>query len=116
MKLPNAENAVVPEEKIKYYLLNLRHEEGKGKAKFFIGYGYTLDRWEILKKDLLRHVAEYECIPDELTEYGKKYIIEGHLRAPDGRSYHVRSVWMVYKGKDFPELKTAYPRKEGRRR
>lgn len=68
MKLPNAENAVVPEEKITRYLLDLEHEEGRGKAKFFIGCGYKPEQWEILKEDLLWHAAEYEVISEELTQ------------------------------------------------
>ncbi|MCY4009891.1 MAG: hypothetical protein OXF22_09110 [Anaerolineaceae bacterium] len=116
MKLPNAERAIVPKEKITRYLLNLDHEAGHGKAKFFIRCGYQPEQWEILQEALFRHAAAHEVMDEELTQYGKKYIIEGHLQAPNARSYLVRTVWMIDEDKDFPELKTAYPCEERRRR
>ena len=36
MKLPNREEAIVPEAKITLYLLNTQHPKGRGKAKFFV--------------------------------------------------------------------------------
>ena len=34
MKIPNAKHAIVSDEKIKKYLLNLSHQSGKFKANF----------------------------------------------------------------------------------
>jgi hypothetical protein len=43
MKLPNLENAYVPEAKIVKYLLNLEHKQGgKDKAVFFMRCGLAL--------------------------------------------------------------------------
>ena len=43
MKLPDLENAYVPEAKIVKYLLNLEHVRGgKDKAVFFMRFGFTI--------------------------------------------------------------------------
>jgi hypothetical protein len=43
MRLPNAEFAVVEREKITEYLLNPEHRYGLSKARFFAGFGFTLE-------------------------------------------------------------------------
>jgi hypothetical protein len=48
MKLPNHENAVVPEAKIIKYLLSLDSENGKAKARFFLAFGFTIEEWEVI--------------------------------------------------------------------
>lgn len=45
MKLPNAHLAIVDEETIVDYLLNPAHPDNGGKAKFFLGLGFTVDQW-----------------------------------------------------------------------
>jgi hypothetical protein len=42
MRLPNADDAVVPREKIQDYLLDLGHPIGGGKALFFLSFGFRL--------------------------------------------------------------------------
>jgi hypothetical protein len=50
---------------------------------------------------------------DKVTEtgFGPRYLIEGELRAPDGRTPHVCTVWQLDKGQLAPRLITAYPLK-----
>jgi hypothetical protein len=48
MKLPNVEAAVISEDKITGYLLSTTHRDGRHKAAFFLGFGFTADagrRW-----------------------------------------------------------------------
>ncbi|HWH91799.1 MAG TPA: hypothetical protein VNV64_08385 [Candidatus Binatia bacterium] len=40
MKLPNADAAVVAQEKIRDYLLNAAHPDNGGKAAFFVALGF----------------------------------------------------------------------------
>lgn len=51
MKLPNADDAIVEEQKLTGYLLNPDHP--RGKAGFFLALGYTRDTWPLLRTDLL---------------------------------------------------------------
>ena len=53
MKLPNSENAYVPESKLSDYLLSEKHAVGKAKAKYFRSLGYTVKNVKRLQADLL---------------------------------------------------------------
>jgi hypothetical protein len=43
------------------------------------------------------------------TPFGKKYILEQQLAAPDGRKPRVRAVWFIANGETTPKFVTAYP-------
>jgi len=58
---------------------------------------------------LQAHAEQYEVVRVEDTEFGSRYIVEGPLRAPDGRAPTVRVVWFIEKGDDRPRLVTVYP-------
>ena len=54
MPFPDAEHAIVTEEKVRDYLLNPNHPVGGPKATWFASLGYTTDNWQELVSDLLR--------------------------------------------------------------
>lgn len=114
MKLPNYEDAVVPERKITAYLLSLTHRDGRSKAAFFIRFGFLVDDWELLANALRRHAADHEVVEVEATPFGTSYTVEGPLITPDGRSAQVRVVWFIETGEHIPRLVTAYPWKGAR--
>jgi hypothetical protein len=58
VKLPNLDKVVVPLEKITEYLLS--EENSAGKAVFFIGCGFSVEQWHILKLALLTHATSHE--------------------------------------------------------
>ncbi len=109
MKLPNAELVRVDREKVAEYLLAVDHPDGSSKARFFIGLGYRIERWEILVDALRTHGREHAIVNVVESEFGTRYTVEGELGTPDGRNPRVRTVWMVEKGSDIPRLITAYP-------
>ena len=109
MKLPNAEKAGIPPEKITDYLLSSTHRAGRGKAKYFSNFGFRRDAWETLRTALLNHAVDNEVSKSEESFFGKRYIIEGPLKTPDGRKPTIRTVWFVEKGEDIPRFVTAYP-------
>ncbi len=115
MKLPNAEQAIVAEEKLTRYLLDLSSKSGWGKAKFFLARGFTLENWYVFREALLRHAMEHEVSIREEREDGTIYVLDGEMRMPNGRIDNVRSVWMIDRGKHEPRLISAY-KKERRRR
>lgn len=61
--LPNYEWALVPQAKITAYLLAFNHEDGRGKARFFMHFGFTVEHWEILAEALLAHAATHMKSP-----------------------------------------------------
>jgi hypothetical protein len=112
MRLPNAERAVVEREKIADYLLNPAHPDNGGKAAFFQALGYKRDDWSSLADALRRLAAATEVAKSVETAHGIKYILDGGMEAPGGRTWAVRTIWIVDRGLDTPRLVTAYPREE----
>jgi hypothetical protein len=45
----------------------------------------------------------------EDSPFGRRYIVDGALAAPDGRRPRVRMIWFIETGEDVPHLVTAYP-------
>lgn len=111
-KVPNADAALVAEGKITEYLLNPGHPDGAGKACFFLGLGFPMDQWEVLATALKNLVMNHSLTNELESPHGRKYIVEGALKSPPGKSAWVRSVWIIDEGQDTPRLVTAYPLEE----
>lgn len=109
MKLPNYEQAIVPQKKITQYLLSLTHPDGKSKAKFFLRFGFTKDAWETMAIAFINHASNHELAKIEESPFGIRYVVEGELITPDGRNPEVRSIWFIATGDDIPKLISAYP-------
>lgn len=107
--LPNAESAVIPERKIVSYLLSDAHPDGRGKARFFSMHGFSIDEWQTLAFAFRRHAVENLVFAEVETAFGVRYLVDGKLHAPDGRTPNVRVVWFVERDDDVPRLVTAYP-------
>ena len=111
MKLPLADEAEVPREKIVLYLLNPEHRAGKGKARFFASHGFAADNWEKLADKLRQHARDHEITKEEMTPLGVRFVVEGNMTMPDGGVAGVRAVWFIDPGEQAPRLVTAYPLK-----
>ena len=109
MKLPNAHLALVEQEKITDYLLNSAHRYGASKARFFAGFGFHLEAWEVLAAALREHGQHNEVTRIKRTGFGPRYEVEGLLRVPDNRRPRVRTVWQIDESQSVPRLITAYP-------
>jgi hypothetical protein len=90
-------------------LLFESHADGRGKAGFFLGYGFSVGGWHILAAALRSHALENDVIQSVDTPFGVGYVVEGTLRAPDGRRPAVRVVWFIERGEGTPRFVTAYP-------
>ena len=109
MKLPNAHLALVEQEKVTDYLLNFAHRYGASKARFFAGFGFQPEAWEVLAAALREHGQRNEVTRIKRTGFGPRYEVEGVLRVPDNRRPRVRTVWQIDEGQSVPRLITAYP-------
>ncbi len=109
MKLPSVQLVRVPERKIVDYLLSPTHWEGHSKAVFFTRLGFSRDEWKTLADALVRHAVENEVTQSEETPFGTRYVIEGIISTPSGRSISLRSVWFVEAEGTAPRFVTAYP-------
>lgn len=111
MKLPNSARAVIPSRKITAYLLSFTHIDGKSKAEFFTRFGFRAENWEQLALALMTHAAENEIVTTERSLFGMRYVIEGIMKCPDGRTPEVRSIWFIEDGENVPRFVSAYPLK-----
>jgi hypothetical protein len=109
VKIPNYQNAVISEGKLAGYLLSASHAYGRHKAAFFNRFGFSVDAWEILAQALREHASEHEVLAIEDSPFGRRYIVDGALAAPDGRRPRVRVIWFIETSEDVPHLVTAYP-------
>ena len=112
MKLPNAQLAIVEREKITEYLLNREHADNGGKADFFLALGFSPREWEAMA-EALRQVAMLAEVSRRVeSPHGKKYIVDGEIETPRGKSPKVRTVWIVDTGDSIARLVTAYPHED----
>jgi len=109
MKLPNAEKAQVPEAKITGYLLSFVHEDGRSKAAFFTRFGFSASEWRSLALALITHATNHAVVNVEPSPFGTRYVIEGVIHAPDGRSPEIRSIWFIEREDMKPRFVMVYP-------
>ena len=53
--------------------------------------------------------VQFEVVKSMETTHGHKYILDGRIEAPGGKTAQVRTVWIVDRGLARPRLVTAYP-------
>ena len=108
MKLPNGDRADLGT-KIEDYVLNLRHWEGRHKARVFESVlGITLANREVLRQAILlaaENSDEAEHIGN--NGHGEVYILRFPLETKRGRAT-VLTVWIIRDSEDFPRLITCY--------
>ena len=109
MRLPNSELAIVEKAKIADYLLSETHEDGRGKAKFFLSFGFRSEEPEVLERALLTLAKTNDVASVEPSPHGTKYVVIGPVPSPNGQRPVVRTVWIVDNGQQAPRLITAFP-------
>ena len=112
MKLPNAHRAIVEEAKIVDYLLNPAHPDNGGKAAFFLELGFRREDWQTLAAAFRTMAQNLTVTTSMASAHGQKYIVEGIIETPSGKTSRVRTVWIVDRGLDTPRLVTAYPQED----
>lgn len=109
MKLPNSENALIPREKVRDYLLSRSHLVGRSKAQFFFSLGYSTEHWQRLANDIRQLAVSAQVARTDRTEYGQKYEVRGQVEGPSGRTASIVTAWIVLHGESVPRFVTAYP-------
>jgi hypothetical protein len=92
MQLPNADDLIVPREKVENYLLDLAHPIGGSKARFFRSFGFRREAWNVLADALRKHAQENLVANSISDEDGVTYLIEAPLETPSGRKPRVRAI------------------------
>ena len=107
MKMPNADRAFVDIDKLTQYCLSPSHPRGRHKARMFeSALGITAADADMLR-DALLAAATDDCVPGEVDEYGRRYVIDFEMSGPHGDAT-VRSAWIVRDGEDFPRFVSCY--------
>ena len=108
VRLPNAERAFVDIAKLRDYSLSPQHKEGRHKARVFASaLGLDDSDAEWLGERLEEAAREQDCQLGKKTPYGQRYLLDFGLRRGQ-KAAHLRSVWNVRPGEDFPRLVTCY--------
>lgn len=110
-KLPGVSCAQVEHRKITEYLLNLGHEQGASKARFFLGRGFSLAAWAAFGDALIAQGANNLVTKVTHTDYGVRYQVDCHCPTPDGTNPCIRTVWEIAPDARCPRLLTAHPLK-----
>jgi hypothetical protein len=92
MKLPNAVNAIIEENKIVEYLLNVNHRRGGSKARFLNSLGYNSQDWPRLDNDLRQQHLTADVVEHRETGWGQRYDIVAPLTCPMGDTVMFHSI------------------------
>ena len=109
MQLPNATEVVIPEAKIREYLLSPSHHRGQHKAEYFAALGFGLAAADDFTSELRRIAAEGHVQSARETVFGRKYTLPGILHGRLG-SAAVVTVWIRRHGENGVRLVTVRPR------
>lgn len=108
MKLPNAEDVVLPDTKFTKYLLGGDNAKGLAKGKAFTSrLGYDINNWESLQKELREGALKYPATYKGETEYGEKYEQQMVLYGKNNTPANVIVGWM-HKPDDVVSMSSAY--------
>ncbi len=108
MKLPSDTILEIAKNKLRAYLLNPNHPDGKAKADFFIANGINSEtEWQF--ENLLKQQATQHEISKQLTTpFGIKYIFESPIVFPNEKTHVIRSVWIREATEKVIKFVTAY--------
>lgn len=113
-QLPNAPDEVaVQARKLTDYLLDLSHEAGKSKAKFFEQeLGITADDWRFLHGQFVDALGKASFEDIRLDDYGIRFSARLAIHGRNGQTAAVDTAWIV-RPKERASLVTAFPGTKG---
>jgi hypothetical protein len=113
MKLPNADAAIIPDEKLQAYCLNPEHGYGQHKAFLFSKLlGIAEDNAHELRNLLEAALRQDDVIRVQPTGHGTIYYIDS-LVVRGERSFILRSLWIILFGEIIPRFVSCYIRRKG---
>lgn len=108
-RMPGADQAIVAPGKVRDFLLAPDHKDNKGRADFFVRFGFTPGQWAVLRASLATHPMANDVVRATVAGVGStRYRVRCSLPSPDGRSPCVTTVWIAVAGEP-PRFITAFP-------
>jgi hypothetical protein len=71
--------------------------------------GFAINALDILEGAIIDHAVLNDVTKVIETEFGRKYLVEGMIETPSGRSIPVRSVWVKEMKEEIIKFVTLYP-------
>lgn len=102
-------NGVVEDKKITGFFLNPESKHGNE----FLSVGYSTDKPDVLKNDLLEALRTCKRIPEKTTEHGERFSMDAMLGITEKRNFQL--IWQIDKSTGIPRIITGHRRKEGRK-
>ena len=113
MRLPNADQAIIPIEKLSGYCLDEEHEHGQHKAYLFSRLlGINRENLDDLRVLLESSIRENEVVAVKKTEHGTIYYIDSEV-ARNERTFILRSLWIILNVEIIPLFVSCYVRSKG---
>jgi hypothetical protein len=109
--MERAGDAIIEERKLVDYALNLDHDEGGDKARWFLAaLGIGRGDWRHLASQLRLGLIGAPVPEVRATEFGVQYAVTTTVSGLNGASARVKSAWEVRDGQP-PRLTTVHPAK-----
>lgn len=95
LKLPNAENVIIPDAKFTKYLFGGAHEGGLAKGRAFSSrLGYDSDNWKELRREIHERASKYPVRFLDNNGYGDRYEQKIIIYGKKGKPANVVIGWM----------------------
>jgi len=95
LKLPNAENAILPDGKFTQYLFAGSNEKGLAKGRAFTSrLGYSIDNWKELQDEIRKKASQYPSMYKDNNGYGNRYEQKIILYGKNGTPANVIVGWL----------------------
>ena len=82
MQIPFSDRLRVDRAKIVDYLLS--ESNSRGKAPFFLSFGFRVDNWEVLAESLKAQARSHSVVAAIDSNWGTRYSIDGPIDTPSG--------------------------------
>ena len=110
MRIPA--DAVIAEEKLRFYLLVPRPYDDK--SKFLARAGFGPENPKALESAIRELAAREDAVEDGSNEYGMFFRVEGPLTGPEGAAVRIAAIWLRWHIDGSYHFVTLKPTKEPR--
>ena len=108
-RLPNADEATVPREKLRDYALDPEHPLGRHKARVFrSALGITQTDWEYLRDQILAAIPSASVATVRVISWGTLYEVPILIEGLNGATHEVTTAWIVAPDDERPKLVSTY--------
>lgn len=83
---------------VDYTRLTRRIPTMAARRLFFLSLGFTREDWQPLAASLRELAVTFLVTKTVASPHGQKYILDGTIQTPSGRSPSVRTIWIVDSG------------------